>query len=151
MKATVALLLALRTRAREECTSGSRVVGTWPSCPRAGQTSPAIADIRPPRGGRGLAWLATNDTRRPVQTRPSGHLIAQVQAISTPNPWQVSKNSITKNCRATRDLQLCLNELGPIRAGFQIGKLQSMVHEIVNQLLDLEKFVSLKTTFRCYL
>ena len=92
-----------------------------------------------------LAWLATNGTRCPVQTQPSGHLTAQVQAISTPNPWRVSKNSITKNYRATRDLQLCLNEVGLIQAGFQIAKLQSMVQETVNQFL--QKFLSLKTTF----
>ena len=89
-----------------------------------------------------LAWLATNGTRCPVQTQPSGHLTTQVQAISTPNLWRVSKNSITKNCRATCDLQLCLNELGLIQAGFQIAKLWSMVHETVNQFLEI--FLSLK-------
>ena len=138
--AMVVLLLPLRARAREECASGSGAARTRPSCPRAGPTSQAVAGVRPPCGGCGLARSATDGARRPVQTQPSGHLTAQVQAISTPNPWRVSKNSITKNCRATRDLQLFLNELGLIRAGFQIAKLQSMVLETVNQFLDLEFF-----------
>ena len=58
--AMVALLLALRARAREECVSGSGAAGTRPSCPCASLTGPAIIGVRPPRGGRGLAWLATD-------------------------------------------------------------------------------------------
>ena len=66
---------------------GSGAAGTWPSCPHAGLIGPAVAGVRPPRGGHGLARSATDGARHPVQTRPSGHLTAQVQAISTPNPW----------------------------------------------------------------
>ena len=91
-----------------------------------------------------LTPIDHDGARRPIQTQPAGRLTARVQAISTPNPWQVSKNSITMNCRATHDLQLCLNEHGIIQASYQIAKLQSMVHETVNQFLDLENFPSLK-------
>ena len=40
-----------------------RAAGERPSCPCAGLNSPAITDVRPPHGGRGLAWSATDAVR----------------------------------------------------------------------------------------
>ena len=101
----------------------------------------ANTDERSPHGARGLAAVGW----------PFGRLTSHLRTTITPNLCRISKNSITKNCRATRDIQLCLNELGLIRAGFQIAKLQSMVHKTVNQFLDLENFLNLKIASSLFL
>ena len=64
-----------------------------------------------------------------------------IYPLITPKPRRVSKNLINKSGRATCKLQLCLNELGLIRAGFQIVKLQSKAHETANQFYTV-KFLS---------
>ena len=75
-------------RGRERVSpSGSGAVGTRPSCPRAGPTSPAIADVRPPHGGRGLARSATNAALFVAIRAQHAHLIAQLCDHVTPNPW----------------------------------------------------------------
>ena len=121
-----------------ECSSlASFFSPCWPD--RSGRCRRAAATRRAWRGN-GRPWCA----RLASSNWLSGQLISHLCTIVTPNPCRISKKSITKNCRATRDLQLCLNELGLIRSGFQIAKLQSMVHETINQFLDLENFLSLK-------
>ena len=154
--ATAALLLALHARAGEKVSEIERVGNEWSS-----GVASVFTLLRPDRPGQCWRTAATWHARPmagrpPTARRPpvqvcDWRLTARVHPPISPNPWRVSKNSITKSCRATCKLQLCLNELGLIQAGFQIVKLQSMAHETVNQLLDLEKFVSLKTAFCCYL
>ena len=75
-------------------------------------------------------WPGSSRPRcaRPTDSnRPLGRLPSHLRTTVTPNPFRISKNSITKNCRATCDLQLCLNELRLIHHGFQNAKLQSVL------------------------
>ena len=70
-------------------------------------------------------------------------LIGRLWAPRSPNPWQFSENIITKNCRATEDLQLCLKEFCLIHNGFQTTMLQSRLLWNWKPTLDLAKFLSL--------
>ena len=86
-----------------------------------------------PHGGHALCPIGHEGQAEMAISAPSVSLTTPNHTLLTPKPRQLGKNSINKSCRATCKLQLCLNELGLIRASFQIVKLQSKAHETVNQ------------------
>ena len=135
----------LRAWAEEKASESERVGNEWSS-----EVASVFTPLRPDRPGQcwcmAATWHAWPMAGRPLTAwRPpvqvcDRRLTARVHPPISPNPWRVSKNLIPKSCRATCKLQLCLNELVLIRAGFPIIKLQSMAHEPINRFLTWRKF-----------